>query len=139
MSINSKARRDARRKQQSGRTTTQRRAAPVPAHAHLLGPDDRIVGGIGLRGDEWALVLGGQVVTTTDSAAMAIAMLNRAAAATGSPDAPLRLRFSDALRDAATREADARGQSLDQLIAALEAERIEHVQKKQTQSPGSMH
>jgi hypothetical protein len=138
MSINSKARRDARRKQQAGQTM-QRHPNPIPAHAHLLDADERIVGGIGLRGGEWALVLRGQVVTTTDSAAMAIAMLNRAAAAAGSADAPLRLRYSDALRDAATREAEADGQSLDQYLAALEAERLEHVQKKQAQSPDSMH
>lgn len=138
MSINSKARRDARRKQQSG-GTMQRRPAPLPAHAHLLDANDRIVGGMGLRGDEWALVLGGQVVTTTDSAAMAIAMLNRAAAAAGTPGAPLRLRCSDALRDAATREAQADGRTLEQHLAVLEAERVEHMQKKQPQPPDSMH
>lgn len=139
MSINSKARRDARRKQQPKNTQSRPAAAPMAAHAHLLDADGRIVGGVAQRDDEWALVLGGRVVTTTDSAGMAIAMLQRTAMAGSTPDAALRLRYSDALRDAATREAEASGQTLEDYLAALEAERIEHVEKKRQAPPDTAH
>lgn len=138
MSINSKARRDARRRQQA-RKPADARAAPIPAHAHLLDAEGRIVGGVGLRGAEWALVLAGRVVTTTDSAGMAIAMVNRVAAASPA-DAPLQSRCSEALHEAAAREAEASGQTLEHYLAALEAERIEHLEKKRRESPsGSVH
>lgn len=138
MSINSKARRDARRKQQPKRTQDGAAASPMAAHAHLLDGDGRIIGGVALRGDEWALVLGGRVVTTTDSAAMAIAMLHRAAVARGTAEAAVQLRYSDALRDAATREAETSGQTLEQYLAALEAERIEHMEKKRQAPPSDV-
>ncbi|MFC0677810.1 hypothetical protein ACFFGH_08160 [Lysobacter korlensis] len=129
MSINSKARRDARRKQQTKTVTA--RPAPMPAHAHLLDAEGRVVGGIARSGSDWALVLGGQVITTTDSPAMAIAVLERAAIARGAPGSPLRTRCNDVLRDAAVAEAAESGQTLESYLAALEAERIEHLQKKQ--------
>lgn len=137
MSINSKARRDARRKQQSKTATP--RPAPMPAHAHLIDEEGRIVGGIAQSGNEWALVLGGRVITTTDSAAMALAVLERAAVARGTPDSPLRTRCNDALRDAAVAEAAASGHTLESYLAALEAERIEHLQKKQPPGPDLTH
>lgn len=138
MSINSKARRDARRKQQP-KNAQSRPPVPMAAHAHLIDTDGRVVGGVAQRDDEWALVLEGRVVTTTDSAGMAIAMLHRAAAARRTPAVALELRYSDALRDAATREAEASGQTLDDYLAALEAERVEHVEKKRQAPPGTTH
>jgi hypothetical protein len=140
MSINSKARRDARRKQQPKRTQDGAATPPMPAHAHLLDDDGRIMGGVALRGGEWALVLDGRVVTTTDSAAMAIAMLHRAAMARGTSGAAMQLRYSDTLRDAAAREAETGGQTLEQYLAALEAERVEHMEKKrQAPPPDAVH
>lgn len=137
MSINSKARRDARRKQAPH--LDARRPAPMPALAHLLGADDAIVGGIARRGDEYAFVFGGRVVTSTDSAAMAIALLDRAITVHAARDVALRRRVSEPLLAAATREAEDAGLTLEAQLAALEAERIEHVQQRAAPESDSTH
>ncbi|GHA73875.1 hypothetical protein GCM10007067_08450 [Lysobacter bugurensis] len=127
MSINSKARRDARRKHAPHAT---RRPAPMPALAHLLDRDEAIVGGIAQRDGEYVFVFGGRVITSTDSAAMAIALLDRAIAVHASRDVVLRRRVSEPLLTAATREAADAGLTLEAQLVALEAERIEHMQKR---------
>lgn len=129
MSISSKARRDARRRQAPHHRDT-RRPAPMPALAHLLGADDEIVGGIARREGEYAFVFGGAVVTATDSAAMAIALLDRAIAVHAARGISLRRRVAEPLLTAATREAAEAGLTLEAQLAAFEAERIEHVQQR---------
>lgn len=137
MSINSKARRDARRKQAPHRGA--RRPDPLPALAHLLDVDDAIVGGIAQRDGEYAFVFGGRAVTSTDSAAMAIALLDRAIAVHAARDVVLRRRVSDPLLTAATLEAAEAGITLEAHLAALEAERIEHMQQRSALAPDSTH
>jgi hypothetical protein len=139
MSINSKARRDARRKQ-APHTTRRPAPAPMPALAHLLDEAGAIVGGIAQRDGEYALVLGGRVITSTDSAAMAIALLDRAIEIHAARDITLRRRVAEPLLTAATREADEAGLTLEAQLAALEAERIEHAQERDdARSAGSSH
>ena len=78
MSIHSKSRRDARKKKQrpSGADRTGPKLQPL---AHLLDGDGKVIGGAGLRGEQWVMVMGGKVITGTDSAGMAIAMLKHVA------------------------------------------------------------
>lgn len=102
----------------------------MPALAHLLDEAGAIVGGIAQRDGEYAFVLGGRVITSTDSAAMAIALLDRAIDVHAARDITLRRRVAEALLTAATREADEAGMTLEAQLAALEAERIEHAQER---------
>ncbi len=138
MSINSKAKRDARRKQQPKRTPAPP-PPPIVAHARLLDAEDGVVGGGGLRGDEWVLVFGGKVAATTDSAAMLLAMLHHACRVRARVGETLRVDASPVLREAATREADHEGRTLDEHLAALEAERREHALRKQAVPTGTAH
>lgn len=97
----------------------------MPAVAHLVTPDDRIVGGVARRDDEYVLVLGGKVMAATDSAGMAIAMLRHARSLLSTEDAPLVTRVAPALETPATLEADAAGLDLEAYLQVLEAERLE--------------
>ena len=133
MSIGSKARRDARKKKSP--PAVKRAASPVIPHAHLVDQHDAIIGGAGLRGAQWVLVMGGAVLAGTDSAAMVLAMLNHAAALRTEAGETVRLSYSDVLRDAATKEASAAGKTLEEMLQALEQERIEHALGKLEQ-PG---
>jgi hypothetical protein len=124
MSRTSKARRDHRKKQQSQRPI-RRLEGPLKPHAQLVDDDGEIIGGAGLRDREWVMLLGGQVVTATDSAGMMLAMLHHAVAVQAKSGRSVRLESSEALRSAATHEAMAAGKSLDQYLEMLEAERLE--------------
>ncbi|AXK72082.1 hypothetical protein DWG18_07155 [Lysobacter sp. TY2-98] len=97
----------------------------MPAVAHLLADDERIVGGVAQRDDDYALVLGGRVVASTDSAGMAIAMLRHARVTLSTDDTPLTVRIAPALENPATREAETAGLTLEAYLTALEAERVE--------------
>lgn len=97
----------------------------MPAVAHLLAPDDQIVGGIAQRNDEYALVLAGREVASTDSAGMAIAMLRHARVMLSNDETPLSIRVAPALETPATLEADAAGLTLEAYLDALETERVE--------------
>lgn len=126
MSRNSKAKRDARRKKEPSRPIRRLGDAMQP-HAQLLDDQDASVGGVGWRDDEWLLVLGGQVVARSESAAMALAMLKHVVAVQAGAGNELRLEASPALLNNASREAAALGHTLDEYLAALEQERRERV------------
>jgi len=102
----------------------------MPAVAHLLADDGRIVGGIARRDDEYALVLDGRVIAATDSAAMAIAMLRHARATLSSPQAGFSVRIAPELQTPATAEADAAGLELDAYLDVLETERRERAEER---------
>ena len=127
MSIHSKARRDARRKK--SRTPRPGPARPLAEHAHLV---DGIFGGAALRGEEWLMVLGGKVVTATDSAAMMLAMLKHVAALREAAGDTVRLTYSTHLGEVATAEAAAEGRTLDEYLAQLDAEREERKRESGT-------
>ena len=131
MSINSKARRDARKKNAPRRTDSTADAA-LQAYAHLRDADRRVVGGAGLRDGEWAVILDGRVVANTDSAAMVIAMLQRIVVVRESAGRALTLNVSTRLRDAAASEAEAVGTTLEAYLIQLEAERVENAEKRGT-------
>ena len=130
MSIHSKARRDARRKK--SRTPRPGPARPLAEHAHLVDGHGTIFGGAALRGEEWLMVLGGKVVTGTDSAAMMLAMLKHVAALREAAGDTVRLTYSTHLGEVATAEAAAEGRTLDEYLAQLDAEREERKRESGT-------
>ncbi|HEY4581378.1 MAG TPA: hypothetical protein VIG88_00700 [Lysobacter sp.] len=107
----------------------------MPAVAHLVAEDGQIVGGVARRDDEYALVLGGRVIASTESAAMAIAMLRHARATLSADDTRLAIRIAPALETPATQEAEAAGMSLEGYLAALEAERVERADERSGPGP----
>ncbi|MGY3264489.1 hypothetical protein [Lysobacter sp. HA35] len=119
MPVSSRPRHPKRRPDGDGRGRS------MPAVAHLLAPDDQIVGGIAQRDDEYALVLAGREVASTDSAGMAIAMLRHARVMLSNDETPLSIRVAPALETPATLEADAAGLTLEAYLDALETERVE--------------
>ena len=122
MSINSKAKRDARKKRLR---TTRPASAPKPEiHAHLY-ENDVLVGGGAFHQGEWVLTLKGQALSGTDSPAMLLSMLKRAASALEEQGSVVHLEYSTKLRDAATSEAIDAGKTLDALLQFLEDERQE--------------
>jgi hypothetical protein len=124
MSLNSKARRDARKKNEPKRPI-RRLGSQLQPHAQLETADGSTIGGAGYRDGEWLTVLGGQVAARTDSAAMTLAMLRHVVALQEQAGQELRLTYSPAMETAATREAAAAGHSLEEYLLLLERERAE--------------
>ena len=121
MSISSKSRRDARR-----RSTPRRRdgvATSVQVHAQLKSTDDRVLAGATFLDGEWSLMLGGEPVASTPSAAMLIAMLRHIAASRKAQGIATSLSVSKVLDAAAAAEAQAQGRTLVEHLDWLEAER----------------
>jgi hypothetical protein len=103
----------------------------MPAVAHLLAEGDRIVGGIARRSDDdYALVLGGRVMASTESAGMAIAMLRHARAVLSSNEGELTIRVSPELESPAIHEAAEAGLELEPYLDLLEAERRERAEER---------
>lgn len=129
MSIKSKSRRDARKKNRPklGARTT---APLLRPHAEILDGAGNIIGGAGLRSGEWLLLLDGREAAATDSPGMILAMLKHAASARGEGGEQIELRYSTQLQEAATVEASAQGKTLDEHLALLEAERVERLEFK---------
>jgi hypothetical protein len=127
MSINSKAKRDARKKRMS-RQARPSSTARAEVHAHLFENDD-LVGGGAFHLGEWVMTFKGQPISGTDSPAMLLAMLKRAASSLEEQGSSVRLEYSTRLRDAATSEAAEEGKSLDELLEYLAAESLERTQE----------
>ncbi|MGO3128399.1 MAG: hypothetical protein ACTIJY_10085 [Luteimonas sp.] len=121
MSISSKSRRDARRRNAPRRTDSSAGAPQI--HAQLKGPDERVLAGATYHEGEWTLVLRGEPVATTPSAAMVLAMLRHTAASRHANGIATRLSVSKALDAAASAEAQAEGRTLTEHLDWLEAER----------------
>ncbi|WP_133478626.1 hypothetical protein [Cognatilysobacter segetis] len=102
----------------------------MPAVAHLLAEGERIVGGIARRDDEYALVLAGRVMASTDSAGMAIAMLRHARVLLSTDETPLSIRVAPALETPAIDEAAAAGLELEAYLDVLETERRERAEER---------
>jgi hypothetical protein len=118
MSTDSKGRRDA------GESNTQPGAdteAPstIEPHAHLRDAHGRLLAGIVRRDGEWVLGMDGRIAGSSAEAAHVFALIRRAARLHESQGTPVRLTFSDALKEAADAEAAARGVSFEQFEAEL--------------------
>ncbi|QWP75259.1 hypothetical protein J5226_16710 [Lysobacter sp. K5869] len=122
MSINSKARRDAKKRKLERARTAAPVAANIEPHAELRDADGRLLGGIVRRDGEWTLGLGGRIVGGSESAARVLALLERAAALHRRDGAQVSLGCSSALRTAADRELAERGVSFEQFREELEKE-----------------
>ncbi|MBT2744957.1 MULTISPECIES: hypothetical protein [unclassified Lysobacter] len=123
MSINSKARRDAKkRKLAKARTPLPIAGTRIEPHAELRDAQGRLLGGIVRREGEWTLGLGGRIVGGSDSAARVLALLERAAAMHRNEGREVSLGCSSALRIAAQSEVAERGLSFEQFQLELEKE-----------------
>ncbi|MFT3755950.1 MAG: hypothetical protein QM769_08380 [Pseudoxanthomonas sp.] len=123
MSINSKARRDAKkRKAQKERNLRQANAPKVEGHAELRNQAGELVAGIVRRGHVWFLGMDGRMAGSSDSAAEVFALLKRVGKTCEAEGMPVRMVYSDELRDTAVIEAAAQGLTLDEYDAKLEAE-----------------
>ena len=124
MSIQSKARRDAHRRKAERERNLQPKPAPIEPHAELRDRDRRLLAGIVRREGEWVLGMGGRIAGGTDSAAHVLAMIRRAALLHEAQGTPVRLTWSDALKDAAHAEAAEQGMTFEEFEARLEQSMI---------------
>lgn len=122
MSIESKSRRDARKRKEA------RPAKPVPAHklgephAELRDAKGKLLGGIVFKDGQWVLGLGGKIVGDTHSAAHVLAIIKRAAALLRDEGREASLVFSATLRAAAHDEVAALGMDFEAFQARLAAD-----------------
>lgn len=115
MSTNSKARRDAKKRRAIKERNAARADAPaIEPHAELRNPAGELLAGIVRQAGVWVLGMDGRIVGSSDSAAEVFAMIKRAAALHEAKGQPVRLMFSDELRDTAVIEAAAQGMSLEE-------------------------
>lgn len=123
MSIQSKARRDARKRQtERERNRADAKASPVEAHAELRDGHRTLLAGVVRRDGEWHLGMDGRMAGSTDSAARVLALIRRAAKLHEVQGVPVRLVYSDALRAAAEAEVAAQGQTMEAFERGLAAE-----------------
>ena len=121
MSINSKIRREAKKRSASKKAQDKPPAGPpIEPHAELRDQQGQLLAGIVRREGEWVLGLGGRIAGNTDSAAHVLAMIQRAALLHEKSGTPVRLTYSDALRDAAQAEVASMGMSYEAFAAALD-------------------
>ena len=122
MSIRSKSRRDAKKRQ----ATKPARAIPAhklgEPHAQLRDAKGKLLGGIVFKDGQWVLGLGGKIVGESHSAAHVLAILKRAAALARAEGREVELVFSATLRAAAHAEAAEQGLDFDQFQARLAEE-----------------
>ena len=123
MSTTSKTRRDQRRRkeaQAANRAGAQ--ASPVEPHAELRDAQRTLLAGVVRRDGEWVLGMDGRIAGQTVSAAHVLAMIMQAGELHERNGTPVRLMYSDALRDAAQAEAQAKGQTFEEFKAGLAAQ-----------------
>ncbi len=123
MSINSKARRDAKkRKAIKARNQATANAPAIEPHAELRNPQGELLAGIVRQRGAWVLGMHGRIVGSSDSAAEVLMMIKRAAALHEAEGQAVRLVYSDELRDFAEMEAAALNLSLAEYEQRLEAD-----------------
>ncbi|QBG91195.1 hypothetical protein [Xanthomonas oryzae] len=128
MSTDSKLRRDAR-KRAAERQRNQAAANPAPVspiepHAELRDQQRTLLAGIVRRDGEWVLGMDGRIAGESTSAAQVLALIMRAAELHERQGTPVRLTYSDALKDAAHAEARADGMEFEQFKTKL-SERLQ--------------
>ncbi|WP_411851776.1 hypothetical protein ACLB90_04350 [Stenotrophomonas sp. LGBM10] len=115
MSTTSKLRRDIRRRRETqAANREQAQASPVEPHAELRDQQRTLLAGIVRRDGEWVLGMDGRIAGQTASAARVLALIMQAAELHERQGTPVRLVYSDALKDAAHAEAKADGKDFDQ-------------------------
>ncbi|TGR53907.1 hypothetical protein EN794_008960 [Mesorhizobium sp. M00.F.Ca.ET.151.01.1.1] len=119
MSTTSKIRRDQRRRQEKQAAAAQ--ASPVEPHAELRDAQRTLLAGVVRRDGEWVLGMDGRIAGHSDSAAQVLALIMQAGELHERNGTPVRLMYSDALRDAAQAEAKEKGQTFEEFKAELAA------------------
>ena len=115
MSIQSKARREAKKRKATKERNAARANAPaIEPHAELRNPQGDLLAGIVRQAGVWVLGMDGRIAGSSDSAAEVLAMIKQAAALHEAQGNPVRLGYSDELRDTAVIEAAAQGLTLEQ-------------------------
>ena len=122
MSIQSKARRDARRRKAERERNRRGDAPAIEPHAELRDRDDNLLAGIVRQSGEWVLGMDGRIVGSSDSAAQVLMLIRRAQRLHDEKGVPVKLVYSDALRDEAELEAAVNGKSLADYEKQLEDE-----------------
>ena len=124
MSIQSKARRDARRRKEQREHNRARAGAPaIEPHAELRDADGKLLAGVVRQAGVWVLGMDGRIAGSSDSAAQMLMLIRRAQRLHDEKGIPVKLVYSDALRDEAELEAAAHGKSLADDETQLEEER----------------
>lgn len=120
MSIQSKSRRDAKKRKEA------KADKAIPAHklgqphAELRDAKGKLMGGIVFKDGQWVLGLGGRMVGDTDSAAHVLAIIKRAEAMLRKEGREVTLVTSATLREQADREVAELGMDFAQFQARLE-------------------
>ena len=115
MSIQSKARREAKKRKATKERNVARANAPaIEPQAELRNPQGDLLAGIVRQAGVWVLGMDGRIAGSSDSAAEVLAMIKQAAALHEAQGNPVRLVYSDELRDTAVIEAAAQGLTLEQ-------------------------
>lgn len=120
MSINSKVRREAKKRNTAKARTGKPTATPIEPHAELRDQQGQLLAGIVRRDGEWVLGMGGQIAGGSESAAQVLAMIQRVARLHESKGMPVRLKYTDALKEAANTEVAAHGITFEQFQEQLE-------------------
>ncbi|MEI4516990.1 MULTISPECIES: hypothetical protein [unclassified Stenotrophomonas] len=122
MSTTSKLRRDLRRRREIEEANREKaHASPVEPHAELRDQQRTLLAGVVRRDGEWVLGMDGRIAGQTPSAARVLALIMQAAELHERQGTPVRLVYSDALKDAAHAEAKADGKDFEQFKTALAA------------------
>ena len=120
MSSNSRIGREAS-KRSAAKASGKKGAGPtIEPHAELRDQQRQLLAGIVRRDGEWVLGMGGQIAGSSSSAAHVFAMIRRAAALHESKGTPVRLTWSEALKDAAYAEVAKQGITFEQFELQLE-------------------
>lgn len=126
MSMGSKQRRDSRRKlaeRLRNRALAQAEPeSPIEPHAELRDRERRLLAGIVRRDGVWVLGMDGRIAGESESAAQVLALIMQAGELHERQGTPVRLVYSDALKDAAHADAKALGMEFDQFKARLAGE-----------------
>lgn len=123
MSIQSKARRDARRRKEQREHNRARAGAPaIEPHAELRDADGKLLAGVVRQAGVWVLGMDGRIAGSSDSAAQMLMLIRRAQRLHDEKGIPVKLVYSDALRDEAELEAATHGKSLADYETQLEEE-----------------
>lgn len=123
MSIQSKARRDARkRKSEKDRNKSRAGQPAIEPHAELRDRDGNLLAGVVRQSGVWVLGMDGRIAGSSDSAAQMLMLMRRAQRLHDEAGVPVKLVYSDALRDEAELEAASSGKSLEDYEKQLEEE-----------------
>ena len=122
MSNNSRISREAKKRSTAKTGAGKVAGIPIEPHAELRDQQGQLLAGIVRRDGEWVLGMDGKIVGETTSAARVLALIMQAAELHERNGTPVRLMYSDALKDAAHAEAQAEGKDFEQFRQALATE-----------------